>query len=217
MLTQAIKAIAPCAATDPSYASSLYVHFRRNAGVLRIEAYDHYRLARIELDNPGKDLDCIVLASQLKKLRGDTNTLAADDDFVYIGGQRFGRDPYTYPDLDRYMPWEGLGHFRVRRADLRAIPRKRPVRVYIGRETLRIRADDYECEAPIAGNTLDEELRLAINGRYLHDMLEAFRLLDVDEIDVRPSYPLSPVTFRPANDELRYVQLVQPMLIDWRQ
>ena len=81
-----------------------------------------------------------------------------------------------------------------------------------GRLLVTARAEDIgnnegEIDAIIEG----EEAKIAFNGRYLHDVLEA---LDSDRVAIEASSPSSPGVLRPVGDD-SYVHVVMPMFVQW--
>ena len=55
--------------------------------------------------------------------------------------------------------------------------------------------------------TEGDELSILFNAKYL---LDAFKTMDFDDLDVKLSGPLSPAVFRPLNDE-SYLYLLLPL------
>ena len=55
--------------------------------------------------------------------------------------------------------------------------------------------------------TEDGEITILLNAKYL---LDAFKTMDFDDLDIKMGGPLSPAVFRPLNDE-SYLYLLLPL------
>lgn len=220
-LSKTLRSVAICAAKGGLYPKTFNVHFHSDGSVLRIEATDTFRFARALLPGEGERFDCLVAARDLRKLPKGADTIAADDNFLYINDTPYSCSHDSYFDLDRHVP-AFQGEFKLLASELSphiavisALREKKlplPVRMFLGRRGLHLRARDYMAKVSAEGDM--DEFHIAIDVLFLREMLRAFKYLGVDDIIMRVSSRSSPVSFVPAHG-VRYEHVIMPMFVEW--